>query len=195
MLRVLLFDDTHNAKEILRPVLTSGSYQIAAEESNPDMLLERTKTMQPDLIVIHSYPISAKTLEAARLISEQMPRPIVLFTDDDNPDYINQGIQSGIAAYVIAGMQPKRIAVILDIAIKRFEKEQGLRAELKNVKTKLADRPFIEKAKGILMQQKKCSEEQAYSMMRKMAMNRKKKIVDIANDIIAYTKIMENSDS
>ena len=69
-------------------------------------------------------------------------------------------------------MQPDRLQPILDVAVARFEQERALREELRDAQTKLVERKVIERAKGILMKQKGVGEEEAYRLMRKLAMDR-----------------------
>jgi len=72
----------------------------------------------------------------------------------------------------------------VDVAIARFAQFQDMRVELDKAKSTLAERKLVEKAKGILMKRRRCDENEAYQTMRKMAMDQKTRLVDIANRII-----------
>ena len=50
---------------------------------------------------------------------------------------------------------------------------------------------MIDRAKGILMNAKSLSEEQAYSMLRKTAMNEKKKIAEIAQSVVTAAELFK----
>ena len=69
---------------------------------------------------------------------------------------------------------------ILDLCISRFNAFSRLQGELDRAKSALEERKVIDRAKGILMKAKQLTEEQAYALMRKTAMNENKKIVEIA---------------
>ena len=65
-----------------------------------------------------------------------------------------------------------RLAPVLQVAIARFAQDRALRAQLDEAQAQLSERKQIERAKGILMARLRCSEEQAYSQLRKLAMDR-----------------------
>ena len=64
-----------------------------------------------------------------------------------------------------------------------------LRRELEKSKADLAARKVVEKAKGILMKAKNLTEETAYSMLRKTAMNENKKIAEVAQSMITAAEL------
>ena len=99
-------------------------------------------------------------------------RPIVLFTNDDDTTHVKDAVAAGVSAYIVAGLSPARIRPILDLALARFQHEQGLRHELANVKTELHERKVIDRAKGLLMQRQGLSEQVAYEKLRKAAMDK-----------------------
>jgi response regulator NasT len=76
------------------------------------------------------------------------------------------------------------------VAIARFAQFQELRTELNKVQTSLAERKLVEKAKGILMKSRACGEEQAFAALRKMAMDQKSRLIDVANKIIAAAELL-----
>jgi response regulator NasT len=87
-------------------------------------------------------------------------------------------------------MQPERLQPILDVAVARFEQERLLRDELKSVHERLAERKVVERAKGILMQQRGVSEDEAFRLMRKLAMDRNRTLFDVAQQIIDVSGLL-----
>ena len=122
------------------------------------------------------------------MISRDQPHPIVLFTDDDNEARIKQAIRAGVTSYVVKGIDPARIKPILQVAIARFEEHQSLRRDLSDAQTQLADRKLIERAKGLVMKQKSIGEDDAYRLLRKMAMDRNAKLADVAEQIVGLSE-------
>jgi two-component system, response regulator / RNA-binding antiterminator len=74
----------------------------------------------------------------------------------------------------------ERIKQVLDVAIARFNVDQKLGSELVDTKAKLAERKTIERAQGLLMERLHLSEDEAYKRLRKQAMERKLKLVELA---------------
>jgi response regulator NasT len=87
-------------------------------------------------------------------------------------------------------MQADRLQPILDVAVARFEREQALREELRNAHTKLVERKVIERAKGFLMQQKGVSEDEAFRLLRKLAMDRNAKLLEVAQQVVDVAKLL-----
>jgi response regulator NasT len=72
----------------------------------------------------------------------------------------------------------------------RFEAFQSVQAELAQTRSKLSERKLIDRAKGILMQEKKISEEEAYHLLRKLAMARSAPLGTVAEQVITFAKLL-----
>ncbi len=97
---------------------------------------------------------------------------------------IKRATLAGVSAYVVDGLQAKRVRPIIDAAIARFEQFNLLESKLKRTQEQLQDRKIVDKAKGIIMQQRGVSEEVACRSMRKLAMDTNKRIVEVARNIV-----------
>jgi response regulator NasT len=190
MLRVMLVDDTQKDVSLLKEALGAAGYEVVAEEWSPATLLERVGAVRPDVIIIDTDSPSRDVLEQVVMVSRDDPRPIVMFTDDANSETIQAAIKAGVTAYIVAGMQPERLKPILEVAQARFEADRALREELKTAQGRLAERKIIERAKGIVMQQKQISEEDAYRLMRRLAMDRNLKLLEVAQQLINVTQLL-----
>ena len=104
---------------------------------------------------------------------------------------------AGVSAYIVAGLSSERIRPILDVAMARFQHEQQLRqelaatrSELHELSTELKDRKVIDRAKGLLMQRQQLSEEAAYAKLRKTAMDKNLKLVDVAQRMLDVVDLL-----
>ena len=191
MLRVMLVDDTQKDVSLLKEALDAAGYEVVAEERSPATLLERVGAVRPDVIIIDTDSPSRDVLEQVVIVSRDDPRPIVMFTDDGNSDTIQAAIKAGVTAYIVAGMQPERLKPILEVAQARFEADRALRDELKTAQGRLAERKIIEKAKGVVMQRKQISEDDAYRLMRKLAMDRNVTLLELAQQLLNHCGNLE----
>jgi response regulator NasT len=186
----MLVDDSPADISPLRDGLIQAGYDVIEVASSAAILLDRVAAMQPDVIIIDTESPTRDTLEQLSFVSARQPRPIVLFTEDRANATIQAAIKAGVSAYVVAGMQPERLRPILDVAVARFEQDQTLREELKTAQGRLAERKVVERAKGILMQQKGVSEDEAFRLMRKLAMDRNRKLLEVAQQIIDVSDLL-----
>jgi response regulator NasT len=136
------------------------------------------------MIIIDSESDARDVLEHIVIATRDEPRPIVLFTDDQDQSNMDAAIDAGVSAYIVAGLQAERVKPVLDVAMARFRRERKLLGELSDTRRQLADRKLVERAKGVLMAKSGITEEQAYQKLRSMAMNRNLKLAEVAQRIL-----------
>lgn len=190
MLRILLINDTPKKVGRLRAALIEAGFEVIDESGLIIDLPARVEAVRPDVILIDSDSPGRDVMEQVCLVTRDQPRPIVMFTDEQNPDVMRQAIQSGVSAYIVEGIQSQRLKPILDVAMVRFESDQALRAQLNARDQQMAERKRVELAKGMLMQMKNCNEEEAYTLMRRQAMSRQQKLIQVAEQIIAMSDLL-----
>ena len=183
-LKVMIVDtDPVRRAQLAQSLRATGCSVIERDAMTVD-LVGQLQQLRPDIIVIDIDAPDRDMLEHVCVISRDDPRPIVLFTDDDDPAKIKQAIRAGVTSYVVKGIEPARIKPILQVAMTRFEEHQALRSDLAEAQKQLAERKLVERAKGIVMKQKSVSEHEAYHLLRKLAMERNAKLVDIAAQVV-----------
>jgi response regulator NasT len=168
----------------LRIGLLEAGYDIIASLP-PDMYLpERIAQLQPDMIIVDAESDARDVLEHIVIATRDERRPIVMFTESDDTENMEAAMAAGVSAYIVAGLHSERIKPVLQVALARFKREQKLLDELSDTKSKLAERKIIERAKGLLMERQKFSEEQAYQKLRSMAMSKNLKLSEVAQRIL-----------
>jgi response regulator NasT len=190
MLRVMLVDDTPERSFYLRLMLERLGYEVVAEISNPRLLHDEVLRLAPDAIIVDTDSPSRDTLENICMITESCPRPIVMFAHDPARQSIREAVRAGVNAYVVDGLSPERIAPILETAVARFEAFQAVKDELVATRSKLSERKLVERAKGILMKEKSLSEDAAYRMLRKLAMDKNLSLAALAEQVVTVAKLL-----
>jgi response regulator NasT len=147
-------------------------------------LPDRVAQLQPDMIIIDAESDARDVLEHVVMATRDAPRPIVLFTEDQAQSSMEAAMAAGVSAYIVAGLQSERVKPVLDVAMARFNADQKLRNELSDTKLKLAERKTVERAKGLLMERHTISEDEAYSKLRRMAMDKNLKLSELAQRLI-----------
>jgi two-component system, response regulator / RNA-binding antiterminator len=175
--------DHDRALKIVDGLMASGDHNVVviAEETG---LARRIADHKPDIVLIDVADPSRDVLEELALASGPMERPVAMFVDRSDEQLTRAAIEAGVSAYVVDGLQPERIKPILDAAIARFHMFQKMRAELAATKAALEDRKIIDRAKAILMKARGIDEEAAYALLRKTAMDQKRRVADIAQQLV-----------
>jgi len=123
-------------------------------------------------------------------LTRSVDRPIAMFVYRSDTASIEAAVEAGVSAYIVDGLRKERVKPILDMAVSRFNAFSRLQRELNEAKSALEERKLIERAKGILMQTRQFSEEEAYALLRQTAMNEKKKLVEIAQSVVTAAALL-----
>jgi response regulator NasT len=181
----------------LRIGLLENGFNLVASLPADVFLTERLAQLQPDLIIVDAESEARDALEHVVMATRDERRPIVMFTNDPNSDNARAAVAAGVSAYIVAGLRAERIRPILDVALARFEQEQALRQELEiarnevvELSTELKDRKTIDRAKTLLMERQKLTENDAYARLRKAAMDKNLKLVDVAQRMLDVADLL-----
>ncbi len=169
---------------LLRICLLENGYNLVAVLPTDTFLAERIAQLEPDMIVVDAESAARDALEHVVVATRNQRRPIVMFTNDDDTSHVRDAVAAGVCAYVVSGLAPERIRPILDVALARFQHEEGLRRELADARSELQERKIIERAKGLLMQRQGLSEPQAYEKLRRSAMDRGLRLGEVAQRLL-----------
>ncbi|MGD1984808.1 MAG: ANTAR domain-containing protein [Chromatiaceae bacterium] len=189
-LKVLLVDDSDERRVSIGTALSEVGCDVVGFVSSHDDVLTRVQQSNPDVVIIDLEAPGRDTLDSLQTVQSTAPRPIVMFTQDDNGATIARATRAGVSAYVVDGISTKRVRPILDAAIERFQQFRQLTEELAKTRAQLEERKVIDKAKGILMQQRGMSEEEAYKALRSLAMSSNKRLVDVADGLVSAARLL-----
>jgi len=149
------------------------------------------KSENPDIILIDLANPDRDTLEHLSLVSDAKARPVAMFVDHSDEAMTQAAIAAGLSAYVVNGLQKDRIKSVLETAIARFRMLSKMQSELDAAKQALLDRKTTDRAKGILMQARGISEEEAYGLLRKTAMDQGRKVVEVATALVTSADLLQ----
>ena len=189
-LRVLLVEENPERAVMIKQALHEAGCHITAHLTASYDLVRLVGKLGPDMIILNTESPDRDTLEHLCVISRDHPRPIVMFTNDDDRAKMQHAIRAGVSVYVVNGLKCERLSSIMDVAIARFNELQSLRQDLTKAEIQLAERKDIERAKGILMKQRGWSEEESYQALRKTAMSKCIKLSEVARQIISVAELL-----
>ncbi|KZN14831.1 ANTAR domain-containing response regulator [Marinomonas sp. TW1] len=189
-LTVMLVDNEPARAAIVEQAMLDSGYRVIRRLENALNLSQAVMECQPDMVIIDIESPDRDMLENMSRLTQDNPRPIVMFAEEDDSRHVEAAIRAGVSAYVVDGVNSGSVKAILQVAIARFREFQALRSELETVKTQLEDRKLIDKAKGLIMKHQQCDEPAAYQALRKLAMDRSQRMTEVARNIISVMEIM-----
>lgn len=189
-LRVMIVDSDPERSRNLRGALSLAGYHVVAELRESISLPDAVQGLKPHIVIVAADSPDRDTLEHISLTTRNAPRPVVMFTQDGASETIRAAVKAGVSAYVVDGLSPERIRPILEVACARFEAHQALAERLADTERQLDERKAVERAKGLLMQRRGLSEDEAYRELRQLAMQTGKRMGEVAETLLASAHLL-----
>jgi two-component system, response regulator / RNA-binding antiterminator len=190
-LTVLVIDENHIRASIIEAGLREAGHEHVTVVHDVAGIARRIAEIEPDVIVIDLENPNRDMLENMFQLSRVVKRPIAMFVDRSDQASIEAAVEAGVSAYVVDGLRQERVKPILDMAISRFNAFSRMARELEEARSELEDRKVIDRAKGILMRSRGLSEDAAYALLRKTAMNQNRKISEIAQSLVTAAGLLD----
>ncbi len=172
--------------------LEKAGITVLACIENCSKLVQNVLQFGPDLIVCLDPLPSEPLFRAIELLGETAPRPVLLFTTDANAENIARGMEVGVQAYIVNGYGPERLRSLIHLAQARFNREQLIQAEMRDVTGRLQERKEVERAKGILMRARQVSDDDAFQMLRTASMHTNQRMGQVSRHIIHSARFAED---
>ncbi|MBA5777141.1 ANTAR domain-containing response regulator [Stappia sp. F7233] len=192
-LKILVIDENRIRASIIETGLREAGHDAVFVLHALQGAARKIADIDPDVIVIDLENPNRDMLEAMFQLSRSIRRPIAMFVDQSDTSSIEAAIEAGVSAYVIDGLKRERVKPILDMAIMRFNAFSRLERDLEAARSELQERKLVDRAKGILMASRGLSESEAYTLIRKTAMNQNRKIGEIAQSLITAADLLGGS--
>lgn len=171
--------------------LEDAGFEVVANVLDSNELAQVAVKSMPDLVLAASTSPSESMFEAARMLGVLAPCPFILFTADSNLEKIDRSTESGIHVYVVDGYAKHRLRSIIQVARARFRHEQLLKEELSDLSKRYEERKIVDRAKGVLMRSRGVNEEEAFEMLRSLAMKSRMRIGIAAKSVIDMSRAGE----
>jgi len=183
-LRIVVADDEPDMREYFQKLLPRLGHQVVGSAENGRALIELCRAQQPDLVITDIKMPDMDGIDAAVQIYRERPVPVILVSAYHDPELIARAEADHILGYLIKPIKPADLEPTIALAARRFEQFQTLRQEAADLRQALDDRKVIERAKGILMKRSSLDEQEAFRRLQKLASEKSKKLVDIAQMIL-----------
>lgn len=189
-LRILIVDEDTEHQSRLERTLAACGHRVLARLSPRDDLRARIPELAPDLIIVDVPASDRELLDEMQRVHADSPRPIVMFVKESDRDSIRAAVRAGVSAYVVGGLGARSVEPVVEVALARFQEVQLLRGELASTRERLEERKWIERAKGILIARRGVSEDEAFRLLRRSAMDRNTKLVEVARQLVSLEDLL-----
>lgn len=183
--RIVVADDEPITRMDLSEILRDAGYNVVGEASDGFDAVELCKKYSPHLVLMDVKMPLLDGIKASKvIIEEKLANGVILLTAYSGREFIDQAKEAGVMGYIVKPISKKSLIPAIEVAISKSEEITKILYDAEKVKNKLKGRKIIEKAKGILMEKYSVSEKEAYSKIRKLSMDKRCPMEDIASAII-----------
>lgn len=189
-MKIVLISDDKVPSEELEEALADEGHEISVKAALSDALTKQLKLMDVELMLLNVEQLDEDGVKRLRQVASEQALPIIIFAKKEGSVQVGEVVRSGVSAYVLDGLKRQRVKPVLEVALARFKQFQFLQDEVVSAKQALQERKDVERAKGILMKQKKLTEDDAYKVLRKAAMDQNKRLAEVAKNIIGLADMI-----
>jgi len=184
-LRILIAEDETIIRLDLRELLERSGFEICAEARDGEEAVELARSEQPDLALLDVNMPRLDGIEAARRILEERPIPIVIVTAYGEQELVSRAVEAGVFGYLVKPFRETDLLPAIATARARHDELAAVRTEAASLADALAARKAIERAKGLLMERERLTEQEAFARLRKASQISGKSLRVVAEALIA----------
>jgi two-component system, response regulator PdtaR len=183
--RVVIAEDEAIVRLDLKETLEEEGYEVVGETGRGDEAVKLVRDLAPDLAILDIKMPGQDGLTSAREIVADQLAAVVILTAFSQRNLIDEARDAGVMSYLVKPFQKSELIPAIEVALARFNEMRALRSEVGNLEEQLETRRFLDRAKGLLMDECGMKEGDAFSFIQKTAMERRQKMKAIAEAIIA----------
>ncbi len=184
-MRVLVAEDETLIRVDLCQLLETAGHDVCAQAKDGAEAVELARSLRPDLAVLDVKMPRLDGIEAARRILDERPIPVVVVSAYTERSLVDRAVESGVFGYLAKPFREEDLVPALATAVARFEELAAVRDQVESLGEALAARKAIERAKGILMERERLSEQAAFARLRTASQVSGKPMRVIAEAVIA----------
>lgn len=188
-LRIAVADDEPDMRDYFRRCLTRLGHQVVAVAENGRDLIDSCRQTRPQLVITDIKMPDMDGIDAAIQIYRERPVPVILVSAFHDPGLIERAEADHILGYLVKPIKQADLEPAIVLAMRRFEQFEELRREAADLRQALEDRKTIERAKGVLMQRGPLNEQDAFRRLQRLASEKSRKLVEIAQMILVAAKL------
>jgi two-component system, response regulator PdtaR len=183
-LRVVIAEDEAIIRMDLRETLEEEGYEVVGETGRGDQAVELARALQPDLAILDIKMPGMDGVEAARIINGEKICGVLMLTAFSQREVVEEARDAGALAFLVKPFQKSDLIPAIEVAMGRFRELRTLTGEIDALAEQLEARKFIERAKGVLMDECAMTENDAFSFIQRTAMSERTRMRDVADRVL-----------
>jgi len=183
--RILLVDDEPIIRMDLKDILQERGYEIIGEASDGFEAVTMCEKHKPDLVIMDINMPMLDGIKVGKIIAkENIAGGVLLLTSFEGEEYIEKAKDIGAFGYLVKPVSEKVLIPTIEMCLSKVSEFKKIKNDLEKVNSKLTERKVIERAKGILIKEFKIGEDEAYTKIKRLSMDKRTTMFEIAKMII-----------
>jgi AmiR/NasT family two-component response regulator len=193
-IRVLIAEDEPIVRMDIKEILEGQGYEVVGEASDGQVAIELARKLKPDVIIMDIRMPNLDGIEAAKILTQEEIAPIIFLTAYSDKELVEKAKEVGVISYIVKPFKESDLFPAIEIAIARFKEFQLLRKEVEDLKDALETRKLVDRAKGLLMDREGLKEHEAFRLIQKASMDKRKPMKEIAQAIILAYELKDKKE-
>lgn len=193
-IKVLIAEDEPIVRMDLRELLEGQGYQVIGEASDGQSAIDIARREKPDVIIMDIRMPGMDGIEAAKILTEEEIAPLIFLTAYSDKELVEKAKEVGVIAYLVKPYKETDLFPAIEMAIARFKEFLQLKQEVKDLEEALETRKLVDRAKGLLMDIEGLKEHEAFRLIQKASMDKRKPMKEIAQAIILAYELKDKKE-
>ena len=193
--RVLIADDEHLVATGISGSVTELGHKVVAIAPDGETAVALARQHKPDLALLDIRMPKMTGIEVAMVLQQELGIPSIIvsaYSDQENLGRIHSyGECAGVYGYLLKPVSKEELRVTIGVTLQRSAVDNHNSVRITQLENNLNNRRTVETAKWILVQKKGITEPQAHEKMQKVARDKRKPLVEIAQMVIATGELAE----
>jgi response regulator NasT len=193
-LRIAVADDERDMREFLQEALPRLGHQVVGAPTTGKQLADLCHQTHPDIIITDIKMPDADRIAVAHGVNRERQTPVILVSGHYDDELAARAAEDHVMAYLIKPVKEPDLRAAINLGLRRFQEFQAMFAEAASLRQALEDRKVIERAKGVLMQRGHLDEPEAFRPLQKLASDKNRKMLEIAQMILTVEEAFQPPD-
>jgi response regulator NasT len=186
---LLLVDDDRLILATLASGLREAGYDVSTAVSGKDAI-EAATAGQFDLAILDVRMPGMDGIELARHLREGTTIPFLFLSAYGELDLVRRAADHGALGYLVKPADIPQIVPAIEAALVRAREIARLRSSEERLGTALAIEQKTRTAVGLLMERHGLNRQQAFEALRNQARSQRRKIAEVADEIIDAAEVL-----
>ncbi len=179
-LRVLVAEDEALIRMDLVETLGELGFEVVAVARDGRTAVKQASEQAPHVALLDIKMPDMDGLAAAAEIVAMQTTAVVMLTAFSQPELIQRAIAVGAMGYLVKPFKPEELRAALTVAWQRYDQLRAEKQRTRDLEQSLADRKTIERARGLVQEKLGVSEDEAYTWLRRAAMDQRLPLAEVA---------------